>query len=326
MAPAIRKVGIPVIAAAVVAVSFWLVYRQPPQLIQGMADCDTVYVSAKITARVRELRVREGDRVQPGQLLFELDGPEVTARHLQALAALATAKAQDEKAREGTRREEIQAAEATWRRSVAAVTLARLTKNRTDQLVKDNFVSRQKLDETQAQLDEAIAAERLSRAQYEQALAGARKQDRAAAAAQVDQAQGALAEAQATRDEVTGRAPLSAEISKRLADVGEVVPAGQPVFALADLEHMWVALYVREDQFSGLAIDKRLRADVPALQLKDVEFSVYFINPEADFATWRATRQSAGYDVKTFEVRVRPTQTVPNLRPGMSVLFRWPQV
>ena len=42
--------------------------------------------------------------------------------------------------------------------------------------------------------------------------------------------------------------------------------------------------------------------------------------PAWQYATWRATRQSSGYDIKTFEVRARPTEKVNGLRPGMSVL------
>jgi HlyD family secretion protein len=88
---------------------------------------------------------------------------------------------------------------------------------------------------------------------------------------------------------------------------------------------MWVALYLREDQFSGMHLGRTLIGDVPALGLKEAPFTVYFIAPAGDFATWRATRQSSGYDVKSFEVRVRPAKAIQDFRPGMSVLFPWPQ-
>ena len=310
--------------AAVIGCGLWLAYRAPAQTVQGMADSDSINVSTKITARVQVLRVREGDRVEAGQLLFQLDSPEVNARQRQAEAVLASARAQAAKTKEGTRREEIQAAEANWRRAAAAVALARSTHQRTEKLVQVGYISHQKGDETQGQLDETVAAEAAARAQYDQAMAGARVQDRASAEAQVRQALGAVAEAQSASDEVQGRAPLAAEVGKRLAEVGEVVPAGRAIFTLIDVDRMWVALNVREDQFSGLGIGTRLRGDIPALQREAVEFTVYYISPAGEFATWRATQQSAGYDVKTFEVRVRPEQPVERLRPGMSVLFQWP--
>lgn len=70
-----------------------------------MADADTINVAAKITARVAELKVREGDRVQPGQVLFLLDSPEVAAKEQQAHGALAAAQAVADKADEGARSE-----------------------------------------------------------------------------------------------------------------------------------------------------------------------------------------------------------------------------
>jgi HlyD family secretion protein len=313
------------VVVAVVACGLWLGFRSPAQIIQGMADSDTINVSAKISARVRELHVAEGDRVGAGQVLFELDSPEVVAKQNQALALLTSARAQQSKAQEGARREEILVAAANWRRTAAATELARSTGERVENLFREGVATRQRRDEIQAQFDQAQAAQAAARAQYDQALAGARTQDRASADAQVNQALGAVAEIQAASDETQGRAPTGAEVGKRLVDIGELVPAGYPVFTLVDIDHMWIALNVREDQFKGLEIGGKLHGDIPALQRKDVEFAIYFISPAGDFATWRATRQSAGYDVKTFEVRARASHLVRGLRPGMSVLFDWPQ-
>ncbi|MNV54374.1 putative efflux pump membrane fusion protein [compost metagenome] len=163
-----------------------------------------------------------------------------------------------------------------------------------------------------------------ARAQYDQALAGARDQDKRAAQGQVRQAQGAVAEVNAARDEVNGRAPVAGEINKRMSDIGELVPAGYPVFTLVDIDRMWVSVNLRESQMRGLKVGTRLRGTVPALD-RDAEFEVYFINPAGDYATWRATRQSSGYDVRSFEIRLRPVDPVEGFRPGMSVLFGWPQ-
>jgi hypothetical protein len=56
-----------VVLLVVVVLGLWLAWRSPADQIQGMADADTINVAAKITARVAELKVREGDRVQPGR-------------------------------------------------------------------------------------------------------------------------------------------------------------------------------------------------------------------------------------------------------------------
>lgn len=313
------------LALAVVIIGLWLAFRTTTGLVQGMADADSVKVSAKIPARIAELHVREGERVTAGQHLFTLDSPEVEAKFRQATAVLDAARAQAEKASEGARVEQISAAEANWQRAKAASDLARTTAVRLDRLHSEGVVTRQQRDEALAQASAAEALTRAARAQYDEAQAGARREDRDAADAQVRQAEAAVAEVTAARDEALGRAPVAGEVSKRLADVGELVPAGYPVFTLVDIDNMWVSFTLREDQFGAVGMGHALKGDIPALGLTGIDFEVYFISPAGDFATWRATRQSAGYDVKSFEVRARPVQPVTNFRPGMSVLFPWPQ-
>ena len=323
--PHLLLAGVLALVAAIVASGLWLAYRSVGDVVQGMADADNVNVSAKITARVARLLVREGDRVAAGQVLFELDSPEVLAKQRQVAAVLEAARAQESKAEEGAREEEIRAAHANLQRAEAAGELAQSTHARIRNLFAQGVVTRQRHDEALAHARSSAEAIAAARAQHDQAVAGARRQDRQAARAQVRQAEGAVAEVQAAHDETNGRAPTSGEVGKRLADAGELVPAGYPVFTLVDLDKLWVALHLREDQFTDVRIGRTLHGDIPALGLERVAFEVYFIAPAGDFATWRATRQSAGYDVKSFEVRVRPVHKLDGFRPGMSVLFPWPQ-
>lgn len=324
--PKKRKVGILIalVLVVVVALGLWLAWRTPAEQLQGMADADTVNVAAKITARLAELKVREGDRVKAGQVLFVLDSPEVAAKEEQAHGALEAARAVADKADEGARSEDIRAAQANWKRAEAGATLADATYQRVQNLFNEGVMTRQKRDEALAQARSSRELANAARAQYDQALAGARDQDKRAAQGQVRQAQGAVAEVNAARDEVNGRAPMAGEINKRMSDIGELVPAGYPVFTLVDIDHMWVSVNLRESQMRGLKVGSRLRGSVPALD-SDAEFEVYFINPAGDYATWRATRQSSGYDVRSFEIRLRPVARIEGFRPGMSVLFAWPQ-
>lgn len=324
--PKKRKVGllIGLVLAIVVVVGLWLAWRTPAEQLQGMADADTINVAAKITARLAELKVREGDRVTAGQVLFVLDSPEVAAKEEQAHGALEAARAVADKADEGARSEDIRAAQANWKRAEAGATLADATYQRVQNLFNEGVMTRQKRDEALAQARSSRELANAARAQYDQALAGARDQDKRAAQGQVRQAQGAVAEVNAAREEVNGRAPVAGEINKRMSDIGELVPAGYPVFTLVDIDRMWVSVNLRESQMRGLKVGARLRGTVPALD-RDAEFEVYFINPAGDYATWRATRQSSGYDVRSFEIRLRPVAPVEGFRPGMSVLFGWPQ-
>jgi HlyD family secretion protein len=81
---------------------------------------------------------------------------------------------------------------------------------------------------------------------------------------------------------------------------------------------------LREDRLAGLRIGDTLLATIPAVDSATHRFAVYYISPLGAFATWRATREAGGFDVRTFEVRARPIHPLPALRPGMSALVDWP--
>jgi HlyD family secretion protein len=319
------KLLLAAVVAAIVLGGLWLAYRPSPDLIQGMADTDDIRVSAKVTARIESLQAHEGDDVVAGQVVATLTSPELEAKLAQARAALGAAQALSEKAEAGTRQQDLTAARAQLARAQASAELASKTLARTQNLFAAGVITEQKRDEAVASAAAAAEAARAARAEFDKAVEGARTEDKTAALAQVQQAQAAVMEVTALEEETRVRAPASGQIAKRMANVGELVPAGYPIFTMVDLNRMWVSINLREDQFHGLKIARQLNGDIPALDLHGAQFEAFFINPRGDFATWRATRQSSGYDIKSFEVRLRPVQAVDGLRPGMSVLFDWPQ-
>ena len=95
--------------------------------------------------------------------------------------------------------------------------------------------------------------------------------------------------------------------------------AGNMVW-LCVLTDSWAVFNIREDELKNIRVGTILKANIPALGA-DMDFSVYWINPRGTYATWRATRQSSGYDLRTFEVRARPSAPNPDLRPGMTVII-----
>jgi HlyD family secretion protein len=278
-----------------------------------------------VTGRLAAVHVREGQAVTAGQLLASIDSPEVAAKEAQVQAVVEAAQSQADKAEAGARRTDIVAAEAGWKRAAAAAELARVTFERVDRLAREDVVAGQKRDEARANMIAAAEAARAARAQYDAALAGARTEDRRAARAQAAQARGAEAEVAAARTETRIIAPAAGEVGRRLAQPGEIVGAGFPVLLLTEVQAPWVTVTLREDQMDGVRMGREFNGSVPALADRTARFRVSFMAPAGDYATWRATRQSSGFDVKGFEVRLSPVQPVPGLRPGMSVLFDWPQ-
>jgi HlyD family secretion protein len=120
------------------------------------------------------------------------------------------------------------------------------------------------------------------------------------------------------------RSAVDGQVLSKIVEQGELVSPGQAVLTVVDLSDQWITLNLREDRLAGLRIGGTLLATIPAVDSQARPFSVYYISPLGSFATWRATREAGGFDVRTFEVRGRPTQPIPALRPGMSALVRWP--
>ena len=311
------------VALAVVALLGWGLYRaaQPvPEQLQGQMEATETDIAPKITARIAQVLVQEGDTVAVGALLVRTDSPEVAAKLAQAQAAQQAAQAVADKARNGARPQEIEMARLQWQRAQTAAELARTSFQRVDNLFREGLVAAQKRDEAaanhKASRDQALAA----RAQYDLARAGARTEDQAAAAAQVRQVGGVVAEAEAARAETELKSPVAGEVAKVLAKVGELSPQGVAVVTVVDLADQWVVLNVREDRLQRFAMGSEFDATLPALGGQSARFKVSYSAALPDFATWRATRAGQGFDVRTFEVRARPLQAIAGARPGMSVL------
>ena len=290
------------------------------QFLQGQMEARRVLVAGKVPGRIERLLVHEGDVVYKDSLVAVISSPEIEAKKMQAQGALGAAKAQASKARNGARSEDITALKAMADRAQEAATFAKNTYNRVQKLYNEGVLPLQKRDEAETQMKATQSAADAARAQYNQAVAGARSEDKAAANALVMQAKGANAEVDAYLEETKIRTPITGEVSLKLAEEGEVVGSGMPIIAVTDLNDSWAVFHLREDYLKNVSKGKKFYLQVPALD-KTIEMTVSYIASVGDYATWRSSKESSGFDLKTFEVRMRPTHKVENLRPGMSVLL-----
>lgn len=312
--------GMAAILLLLIVWGFWKSAQPPAPFFQGQMEAKEVDIAPKVTARISQLHVKEGQNIQAGDLLLEMDSPEVQAKLAQAQAARDAAQAVADKASNGARPQEVQMARLTWERAQAAANLARTSYQRVQSLYDQGLVSAQKRDETHTNWKASTAQADAAKAQYEMAAQGARDEDKTAAAAQARQVDGVIAEVKAAEAETQLRSPVAGEVANVLAKVGELSPQGVAVVTVVDLSDQWVVINVREDQMQRFAVGSRFAGKLPALNQQNAEFEVYYVGVLPDFATWRSTRGSQGFDARTFEVRARPTQPIAGARPGMSVL------
>lgn len=290
--------------------------------MQGQVEAQEINVSSKVPGRVGAVKVRLGQVVQAGDLLFELNSPEVAAKVTQAQAAQQAAQALSSKAQAGARPEEIEMARASLARAQTAERIAKTTFDRVQPMAEQGVLAPQKRDEAQAQWRAAQQQVEAAQAQYRLAQRGARPEDRAAAAAQARQVAGVVSEAEVAQAETQIHAPAAGEVARIQIQPGELAPQGFPVITLVQLDAPWVVLSVREDRLQAFQPGSAHRAEVPALG-KTLNLKVSSVAVLPDFATWRAARPG-GTDLRTFEVRLLPASPLPGLRPGMSVVFAAP--
>lgn len=315
--------GFVVLLTVIVLISIigWIVLKPEPELVQGEVEANEVRISGKLAGRILSFGAEEGQFVHAGDTLVFISSPELNAKLAQAKAAQAAAQAQSMKAQKGARSELIIGAYEMWQKAKVGLNIAEKSYDRAKKLFKGEVITAQKFDEAETQFLAASATEKAAKSQYDMAKNGAEKEDKWAASALVDRAQGAVSEVQAYLPETRLIAPISGEISEIYPKVGELVGQGAPIMTLVDLNDCWITLNIREDLLKGFEMGQTIHVSIPALHIENADFKVSYMKALGSYATWKATKTTGEFDRKTFEVRAKPVKKIANLRPGMTVLF-----
>ena len=292
-----------------------------PVVLQGQIEATEIRISGKLPGRIDTFLVREGQYVKMGDTLVVINSPEAWAKFQQVNALEDIAKFQNKKIDDGTRRQIVRSVEELWNKSKSDLQLATVTYDRIQALYKDSVVTSQRKDEVEAMYKAAVAAERAAYEQYQMAVDGAQKEDKESAASMVNAARSTVEEVSALLVDARLTAPENGQIATIFPKRGELVAPGTPIMNLVVMDDIHVVLNVREDLMPQFKMEGTFVADVPAINKKGIEFKIYYISPLGSFATWKSTKQTGSYDLRTFEIHARPTQKVDDLRPGMSVLL-----
>ena len=311
------------VVASVAALSIWYLVRPEPLLVQGEVDSTRLDIAARVDGRVAEIPVVRGQNVLAGAILVRIDNPETIAKLEQARAAKVVAEAQLANIDAGTRPEVIAARKAAQERAQAAATLAQQTYDRLHELLAKGFASRQQLDQATDSLRESQKATEQAKFAYEQAVHGYTREERQIAVANVRKATADIDSVQSIVDQMVVYAPVSSQVYKRNVEPGEYVSPGVPLVTLIDLKDTWVHFDLREDLARTLKVGDRFEVRVPALGDRATAVEVKLIATRGEYASWRATRATGDFDLRTFEVRAYPVDKVPELRPGMSAYADW---
>lgn len=310
-----------IVVIVVAVIGFVCFGNNDDNIIQGEVEVSEYRVSSKLPGRIAEICVTEGDFVHKGDTLAILDVPEVEAQKRAAEATQDAAKAVSEMADNGARKEQIQGAYQLWQQAVAASDIAEKTYKRLQNLYNEGVISAQKRDEAFAAYKATQAQVLAAKSQYDMAKSGARNEERKAASDQANAAKNATDVVKSLLRETVQIATADGEVSEIFPKVGELVGLGSPIMSISEMNDMWGTFNIREDQLNGMKVGDTFKAYCPAFD-KEIEMKVYHIKDQGSFAVWKATKTNGQYDIKTFEVKARPSKPVEGLRPGMTLIIR----
>jgi HlyD family secretion protein len=321
----IPSIVVAVVIAAVATLSIWYLVRGQPLLVQGEVDATRFDIAARVDGRVGDVPVVRGQNVDANAVLVRIDNPETLAKHKQAVAAKLVADAQLANIKVGTRSEVVAARKAALDRAQAGLVLAQKTYERVRQLAEQGNAPQARLDQATDSLHENERGVDQAKSAYEQAVNGYTREEREIAAANVGKALADITAVQSIIDQMVVYAPVASQVYQRNVEPGEYVSPGVPLVTLVDLNDLWVHFDLREDLVRTLKVGDRFDVRVPALGDRRITVEVKLIATRGEYASWRATRATGDFDLRTFSIRAYPVDKVPELRPGMSAYLDWPR-
>ena len=288
--------------------------------ITGLINATEIDIASKVPGRVAKVNVIEGQKVSVGDELCELNLDELDAKLLQATSSIDAAKAQLRLAEKGARPQEKKAAQNQVDLAQAQVDVTKKMLDRTSNLLDEKAIAQAKYDEVQFKYQAAINQLEMAEAKLDAVNKGARTEEIKALEAMVAKGESVAQEIEIYKKERVQVSPVNGEVSKIVVHEGELTNTGYPIITIVKMDDMWASFAVREDRLKDIHKDDVFDIEVPALG-KSIPMKVASISAMGDFATWRATSDRDRFDLKSFEVKLRPVDTVEGLRPGMTA--RW---
>src|SRR6478735_12013015 len=281
--------GIIIITAGLVLIgagaAYFARHSEVPESVVGVVRTTEVRIAPEVGGQLAAIKVHKGDTVQAGDVVAELSAIELTASVGQARAALAAATADRNNVYAGVRAEQIASLKAEIAKAKSRLEYAEQQLSRTDTLARSETASQQALDQAQNDVASARADVVEAKANYDAAVAGPTKEERAIADAQVKAAASALAVLERRLDKTVLRAPGDGIVSVIVAEIGENIHAGQPVLVVEETGKQWLSFNAREDTLHGLTVGSKVDVGWAGGSERTPAVVTELI-PLGSFATW----------------------------------------
>jgi HlyD family secretion protein len=295
--------------------------ERAPSYYQGYAEAEYVRVALPFAGSLERLNVQRGMQVNAGDELFVLERENETAGQREAEERLKNSEAQLANLQKGKRPTEIAAIRAQLAQAEAALGLSEVQLKRTEQLVAQNFIAKEKYDEARTARDRERSHVAQLKADLATAQLAARADEIKAAQAAVAAAGATLAQAAWRLEQKSATAPVSGLVADTLYVKGEWVGAGSPVVSLLPPQNIKVKFFVPEAALGALRIGQEVRVNCDGCPAP-IAARVSFIAPQAEF-TPPVIYSKENRTKLVFLIEARPgPEDAAKLHPGQPVEVR----
>ena len=278
----------------------------------------SVNISPKTSGRLKELLVKEGDRVEQGQILAYMDDSNFQGQLTQARGQVESAQANLQRLLAGNRAQDIAQAQARVRDVEANLRRTEQTFQQNQQLFNTGAISRRELNNSLADRDSAIAQLAQNKQAFSLQQAGSRPEEIAQARAQVTTAEGSLQTVQTQIADSVIRAPFSGVVTKKFADPGAFVAPTTSGSAVSSATSSSILSLASNNQIMANVAESNI-AQIKLGQSVEIKVDAYPGKTFAGKAIQLATQSTTVQNVTSFEVKSSVADPTKLLRVGMSV-------
>ncbi len=241
-----------------------------------------VSVVSKLQARVKSVRVKEGDKVKRGQTLLVLEGNDISAQVKQAEAQVMSAKARLDMAMVGARPQEKKQAEESLQSAKVAYEVAKTDYERMEVLHSHGSISDQQYDQTKARYEDTKTRYESLKQQLEMVREGPRSEEKEAAKAALLSAQASLQYYKSLLSYTRITSPCSCSVAAKMVDAGEMAAPGVPLLKLVDNSRLYFEADVSDRQSSLYKEGQAVTVRVDGVPDKMFSSSVARVYPSVD--------------------------------------------
>lgn len=249
----------------------------------GTIEARQVRLSAKASGELLEVLVREGDRVEPGDRIAEIDHAGLDIQLRQAEAGAVLARAQLDLLQAGARVEDVRQAEEAVRQAETALRTAEEDARRMRALAAKGSVTSKQAEDAESRLIVARAQAAAAAEALKKVRTLARPEELRAARARLDQAQAAADLLRKTIADCVLTTPVSGIVTQVPVEKGELVAAGTTVAVVSDLDRVHVMIYVTEVELARVRLGGRADVSIDGAPGRAFGGTITYISPEAEF-------------------------------------------